>query len=186
VQANNHYARIKPMKTVSFFSAMALALTVNITTVHAATNVYVVTGIPAGQVLNMRSAAGASNAVTGKIPFNSQGVVATGEEKKVNGTVWAKVYSNGVGGWVSKKYLLPEGKKATVQPAKPATPTVTPSKAAPAKSATKPTAKPATPAVTPRKAAPAKPATPAITPRSVIVPPIKIPSHMILPKAAIK
>ncbi len=148
------------MKAFSFLSAIALATTLNVAPVHAATDVYVVTGVPSGQFLNMRSGAGTGNAITGRIPFNGQGVVTTGEEKKVNGTLWAKVYSNGVGGWVNKRYLLPEGKKATVTPAKPA--------------------------ITPRKATPAKPTAPVITPRAVIVPPIKVPSYITLPKPAEK
>lgn len=152
------------MKAFSFISAIALATTLlNVAPVHAATDVYVVTGVPSGQFLNMRSSAGTGNAITGRIPFNGQGVVTTGEEKKVNGTLWAKVYSNGVGGWVNKRYLLPEGKKATATPAKPAKPPITP-----------------------RKATPAKPTAPVITPRAVIVPPIKVPSYITLPKPAEK
>jgi uncharacterized membrane protein len=113
------------MKAFSFFSAMALALTLSVSTVHAATDVYNVTGVEAGKFLNMRSDAGTNNTLIGRIPFNGKGVVTTGEEKKINGVVWAKVYWNGVGGWVSKAYLLPEGQKATVPPAKkPTTPPV--------------------------------------------------------------
>lgn len=108
------------MKAFSFFSAMALALTLSVASVHAATDVYGVTGVQSGEFLNMRSDAGVSNAVTGRIPSNGQGIVTTGEEKKVSGTLWAKVYWNGVGGWVSKRYLLPEGQTATT-PAKPIT-----------------------------------------------------------------
>ncbi len=158
------------MKTFSFFSAIALATTLNVAPVHAATDVYVVTGVPSGEFLNMRSGAGTGNAITGRIPFNGQGVVTTGEEKKVNGTIWAKVYSNGVGGWVNKQYLLPEGKQVTVTPAKPAKPAVTPRKATPAKPAAPITT------LTPR----------AITPRAIIVPPIKVPSYITLPKPAEK
>ncbi len=113
------------MQAFSFFSAMALALTLSVTSVHAATDVYGVTGVQSGQFLNMRSAAGASNAITGRIPFNGQGIVTTGEEKNVSGTVWAKVYWNGVGGWVSKRYLLADGQTATKRPL-----AVTPPKAA--------------------------------------------------------
>jgi uncharacterized membrane protein len=102
------------MKAFSFFSAMALALTLSVTTVHAATAVYGVTGVQSGQFLNMRSDAGTSNTITGRIPFNGQGIVTTGEEKNVSGTVWAKVYWNGVGGWVSKRYLLADGQTAAV------------------------------------------------------------------------
>jgi uncharacterized membrane protein len=120
------------MKAFSFFSAMALALTLSVTTVHAATDVYGVTGVQSGQFLNMRSAAGASNAITGRIPFNGQGIVTTGEEKNVSGTVWAKVYWNGVGGWVSKRYLLADGQTATV-PAPSATRPIAVTPPAPAK-----------------------------------------------------
>ncbi|QTR47568.1 hypothetical protein J9253_06440 [Thiothrix litoralis] len=95
------------MKAFSFFPAMALALTLSLSSVQAATDVYVVSDVPSGDFLNMRTGAGVSNAITGRIPSNGQGVVTTGEEKKVGSTVWAKVYWNGVGGWVSKRYLLP-------------------------------------------------------------------------------
>ncbi|MBO0614020.1 MAG: hypothetical protein RL122_1035 [Pseudomonadota bacterium] len=108
------------MKAFSFFSTMALALTLSVASVHAATDVYGVTGVQSGEFLNMRSDAGVSNAITGRIPFNGQGIVTTGEEKKVSGTLWAKVYWNGVGGWVSKRYLLAEGQTATT-PTKPVT-----------------------------------------------------------------
>lgn len=68
-------------------------------------NVYSVTGVPAGQFLNVRSGAGTSNRILFRIPANSTGVVATGEEVRVGSSVWAKVYWAGKGGWVSKSYL---------------------------------------------------------------------------------
>lgn len=70
------------MKAFSFFSTMALALTLSVASVHAATDVYGVTGVQSGEFLNMRSDAGVSNAITGRIPFNGQGIVTTGEEKR--------------------------------------------------------------------------------------------------------
>lgn len=105
------------MKTASFFSALALALALSVSSVQAASDVYVVTGVTVGEFLNMRANAGVSNSVVGRIPHNGQGIVTTGEEKKVGSTVWAKIYWNGVGGWVSKRYLLPEDQAASAPPA---------------------------------------------------------------------
>jgi uncharacterized membrane protein len=115
------------MKTASFFSALALALALSVSSVQAASDVYVVTGVTAGEFLNMRANAGTANSIVGRIPYNGQGIVTTGEEKKVGGTVWAKIYWNGVGGWVSKRYLLPEDQAASAPPAPAPTapPTVT-------------------------------------------------------------
>ncbi len=104
------------MKALSFIPAIALALTLSVATVHAASDVYVVRGVPSGEFLNLRAGAGVSNAVTGRIPANGQGVVSTGEETKVGSTVWAKVYWKGVGGWVSKSYLIPASQAASVAP----------------------------------------------------------------------
>ncbi len=67
--------------------------------------VYSVTGVTAGQFLNVRSGPGTNNPVVFRIPANGTGVVATGEEKKVGNSVWVKVYWAGKGGWVSKTYL---------------------------------------------------------------------------------
>jgi Predicted membrane protein len=105
------------MKTASFFSALALALALSVSSVQAATDVHVVTGVKAGEFLNMRADAGTNNSVVGRIPHNGQGIVTTGEEKKVGSTVWAKIYWKGVGGWVNKRYLLPEDQAASAPPA---------------------------------------------------------------------
>ncbi|WGZ92728.1 MAG: SH3 domain-containing protein [Candidatus Thiothrix putei] len=105
------------MKAASFFSALALALALSVSSVQAATDVHVVTGVTAGEFLNMRANAGTNNSIVGRIPHNGQGIVTTGEEKKVGSTVWAKIYWNGVGGWVSKRYLLPEDQAASAPPA---------------------------------------------------------------------
>ena len=125
------------MKAFSFFPAMALALTLSISSVQAATDVYVVSGVPSGEFLNMRTGAGINNAITGRIPYNGQGIVTTGEEQKVGSTNWAKVYWNGVGGWVSTSYLQPAG-QASKTPAAAVTPEKTPT------TVTSATAKPAT------------------------------------------
>ncbi|MEB4590306.1 SH3 domain-containing protein [Candidatus Thiothrix sp. Deng01] len=101
---------------------------------HAAEpEVFAVTGVRAGDFLNMRSGPGVSNAITGRIPANGQGVVATGEEQKISGTIWVKVYWAGVGGWVNKQYLLPEAQASAIPPT--STP---PSQAPPAASDAKP------------------------------------------------
>lgn len=118
------------MKTTAFFSAMVLALTLSVSSVQAASDVYVVTGVRVGEFLNMRANAGIGNSIVGRIPHNGQGIVTTGEEKKVGSTVWAKVYWRSVGGWVNKRYLMPEDQAATVPPVKaPSTITSPPAKA---------------------------------------------------------
>lgn len=81
----------------------------------APVKVYSVTGVPAGQALNVRSGPGTNNRVMFRIPANGTGVVATGEEKKVGSSVWVKVYWAGKGGWVSKSYL--STKPASTPPA---------------------------------------------------------------------
>ncbi|EIJ33392.1 SH3 domain-containing protein [Thiothrix nivea] len=102
-------------------TAMAVVLLASAATLSniqaAEPEVFVVTGVKAGDFLNMRSGPGVSNAIVGRIPANGQGVVATGEEKKVGSTNWAKVYWVSVGGWVSKAYLLPEGQARKTPPA---------------------------------------------------------------------
>lgn len=114
------------MKTTSFFPALALALALSVSSVQAANDVYVVTGVTAGEFLNIRTNAGTSNSVVGRIPHDGQGIVTTGEEKKVGSTVWAKIYWKGVGGWVSKRYLLPEDQAASAPPAPAPTPATPP------------------------------------------------------------
>ncbi len=70
------------MKTASFFSALALALALSVSSVQAASDVYVITGVTTGEFLNMRANAGTGSSVVGRIPHNGQGIVTTGEEKK--------------------------------------------------------------------------------------------------------
>lgn len=153
------------MKKPPFVMAVALATTLALSAVVASgaqaadLDVFVVTGVKAGDFLNMRSSPGASHAITGRIPHNGQGVVMTGEEKTVGGTTWAKVYWAGVGGWVSKRYLLPESQ----------------ARSAPPPAATAP-------------AAPEPPAgisvPPIPEPPTVIVPPPKVPSSVTPPPTA--
>ncbi len=50
----------------------------------------------------------------------------------VSGTTWAKIYWHGVGGWVSKRYLIPEGQAGSAAPTTPTKPSVPP-KATPPK-----------------------------------------------------
>ncbi|MBJ6611135.1 MAG: SH3 domain-containing protein [Candidatus Thiothrix moscowensis] len=89
-------------------SALFLALTVSPVGIQSAQaaelKVYSVTGTD-GINLNMRSGPGTNNSIVTKIPPNSTGVVATGEERKVGTSTWAKVYWAGKGGWVNKAYL---------------------------------------------------------------------------------
>jgi len=99
------------MKAILFF--LALALAINVTSVQAADNVYVVKGITAGGVLNIRANAGAANSIVGRIPHDGQGIVATGKEKKVGSAVWVQISWNNVEGWVSKRYLAPEDRRST-------------------------------------------------------------------------
>jgi uncharacterized membrane protein len=97
------------MKQPLFVLASALVLALSVTPIMAAEmQIYAVTKVATGGALNMRSGPGAGNSVVVKIPADSDGIVATGEEKKVGSTTWAKVYWNGKGGWVSKSYLRPD------------------------------------------------------------------------------
>lgn len=135
----------KPSFVIAAALAVALVASATVMTgVQAADpEVFVVTGVKAGDFLNMRSGPGVSNSITGRIPADGQGVVATGEEQKVGSTIWAKVYWAGVGGWVSKAYLTPEGQAASAAstvPPNPEPPGVTalPPKAMPPASGNKP------------------------------------------------
>ncbi|MBU0656754.1 MAG: SH3 domain-containing protein [Gammaproteobacteria bacterium] len=105
-------------------SAFALALAVSAASIQPAqaaeVKVYSVTRVPAGQQLNMRSGPGVGNRVVATIPAGGTGVVATGEERKVGRSVWARVYWAGQGGWVNKSYLT------TGSPSVPGPPAGTP------------------------------------------------------------
>lgn len=119
------------MRKPSFVIAAALtgalltSMAASLPLLAAEPEVFAVTGVRTGDFLNMRSGPGTSSAITGRIPANGQGVVATGEEQKISGTIWAKVYWAGVGGWVNKQYLLPEAQASAV-PSTPTPPSQTP------------------------------------------------------------
>jgi uncharacterized membrane protein len=94
------------MKTPFFMAACSLLVVLAVAQPSQAADVtvYAVSSTADGG-LNMRSAPGTNSSVIVRIPANGTGIVATGEEKKVGNTVWAKVYWAGKGGWVSKTYL---------------------------------------------------------------------------------
>ena len=108
----------KPLlMAASVLAVSLLTVGVSIQPVQAAdVVVYSVRGVTAGQLLNMRSGAGTNNSLVTKIPANATGVVATGEEKRVGNTTWAKVYWAGKGGWVSKTYLTTSTNLPPTQP----------------------------------------------------------------------
>lgn len=97
------------MKKALYVCASVLVMTLTATPVTAAEmQIYVVANVATGNVLNLRSGPGVSNTVVARIPADGQGVVATGEEKKVGSSTWVRVYWNGKGGWVNKNYLKPD------------------------------------------------------------------------------
>ncbi len=114
------------MKAFALIPAIALALTLSVSSTQAATDVYVVSGVQDGQFLNMRSNAGTNSTITGKIPSNAQGIVTTGEQRKINNAIWAKVYWKGIGGWVNKGYLSSKPQTTVTPRAKPATSVMAP------------------------------------------------------------
>lgn len=94
------------MKKPLFVAATVLATVLMASPASAAQmQIYKVINVEAGGFLNMRSAPGTGNSVVTKLPANGDGIVATGEEKKIGSVTWAKVYWNGKGGWISKSYL---------------------------------------------------------------------------------
>ncbi len=121
------------MRKSLFVAVSALAILLAVQTVPAATTttskmqIYAVTNVVSGGLLNMRSAPSTTSKVVIKLPANADGIVATGEEKKVGQAVWVKVYWKGTGGWINKYYLRPESTTTT----KPSTPTSTPAKPTP-------------------------------------------------------
>jgi uncharacterized membrane protein len=71
---------------------------------------YKVTGVAAGDVLNMRegveSAGQVSSApIIGSIPADAEGVRGTGVTVEVGGSLWRQVVHGGVTGWVAARYL---------------------------------------------------------------------------------
>jgi uncharacterized membrane protein len=71
---------------------------------------YSVTGVAAGDVLNIRedvaSAGQASSArIVGSIPPDAAGVEGTGVSVEIGGSLWRQVAYGGVTGWVAARYL---------------------------------------------------------------------------------
>jgi photosystem II stability/assembly factor-like uncharacterized protein/diadenosine tetraphosphatase ApaH/serine/threonine PP2A family protein phosphatase len=67
---------------------------------------YAVVRVAVGDVLNIRSAAGASNPVVGSFSYNATGVMRTGPTQLAEGHIWAEVQNPGGGtGWVNTYYL---------------------------------------------------------------------------------
>ncbi|MEN9500817.1 MAG: hypothetical protein RI964_102 [Pseudomonadota bacterium] len=94
------------MKKTLFVAASVLATVLMTSAVSAAQmQIYKVVNVESGGFLNMRSAPGVSSSVITKVPANGDGIVGTGEEKKIGSVTWAKVYWHGKGGWISKSYL---------------------------------------------------------------------------------
>lgn len=108
---------------IALFGSFSLTAT-PVATVQAAMVEHAVTGVKAGEFLNMRAGAGVSNGIVGRIPADGRGVVPTGEERRVGNSTWAKIYWRGTGGWVNKHYLAPASQVPVVAapPAPPAPP----------------------------------------------------------------
>lgn len=67
---------------------------------------YAVILVAPTDVLNIRSAAGAGNAVTGSFPATATGIMRTGPSSTVDGDLWVEVQKTGGGtGWVNANYL---------------------------------------------------------------------------------
>ena len=117
------------MKKSLFIAASTLAMLLTCTSVAAADmQVYAITGVETSAFVNLRSGPSTAKSVITKIPSNGDGIVATGEEKKVAGQLWAKVYWQGKGGWISKRYLRKDTAAIVTKPK----PTATNTKPAPA------------------------------------------------------
>ncbi len=107
------------MKKTLFVAASALAAVLMASAASAAMQIYKVINVESGGYLNMRSGPGTTNSVVTKLPANGDGIVATGEEKKVGSVTWAKVYWHGKGGWISKSYLKADTGTTTSTPSSP-------------------------------------------------------------------
>lgn len=73
---------------------------------------YTVTGVAAGDVLNIRDNVAAAESagsakIVGTIPANATGVAGTGVTILLGRTRWHEISFNGVTGWVSGRYLAP-------------------------------------------------------------------------------
>jgi hypothetical protein len=70
---------------------------------------YHLVNVNSNDILNIRSEAGTTNKVIGKIPPNGKGVLITGAETQVGKATWVQITYNGISGWVNKRFL--EGEK---------------------------------------------------------------------------
>lgn len=84
--------------------ALSVLFGVLISSVQAQT-LFQVKGVASDDTLNMRQAAGVTNAVVAELPANEQGVVYLDEESVIGKTRWLKVRWGNVTGWVSDRYL---------------------------------------------------------------------------------
>jgi hypothetical protein len=67
---------------------------------------YAVIQMPANSVLNIYSAAGASQPVVGSFPWNATNIMRTGATASADNTTWVEVQNpNGGTGWVNSSYL---------------------------------------------------------------------------------
>lgn len=67
---------------------------------------YAVILVPSEDVLNIRSAAGVENPITGSFAPTSKNVMRTGRSAKVGDSVWVEIQAPGGGtGWVNANYL---------------------------------------------------------------------------------
>jgi len=70
---------------------------------------YAVTGVPNGDVLNVRRLPSAGSEKVGALAPSSTGIRSTGRTQTAGGTTWLEIdLSNGVNGWVNKQFLAEE------------------------------------------------------------------------------
>jgi hypothetical protein len=69
---------------------------------------FVVHGVAAPDVLNMRAGPSSKDAVVGTIPPDASGVIAVGRRRQMGPSVWREVSYGGVHGWVNARFLVEE------------------------------------------------------------------------------
>jgi hypothetical protein len=67
--------------------------------------IYQVAFVASNDVLNVRSAAGVENDVSGSFPANAQGIHISGPGQQVSGSLWVPVTGQEAAGWVNGRFL---------------------------------------------------------------------------------
>jgi hypothetical protein len=69
---------------------------------------YIVQGVEASDVLNVRAQAHWKSPILGKLPPHATHVLGTPERKDVSGSPWRKIACGKLRGWVNERFLAPE------------------------------------------------------------------------------